>query len=64
MIFLGIVGLKNRQIKGNFNEIFVGCQMIFDEKMRLHTTWNLYCQIKVTFYSKTNHLLFCINAFT
>jgi hypothetical protein len=30
--FLRIVGLKNRQIIRNFDDIFVGCQMIFDEK--------------------------------
>ena len=40
--------VENRQIKGSFDEIFIGCQIIFGEKMRFHIKWNLYCQTKVT----------------
>ena len=40
------MGLKKQPIIGNFDEIIIGCQMIFDEKMSFHSKCNLYCQTK------------------
>ena len=46
------VKLKNQQIRDNSDGIFACCQMIYDEKMRFHIKYNLYCQIKVIFLNK------------
>ena len=40
-----VVKLENQR---QFDEIYEYCQLIFDEKLRLLTKLNLYCQTKVT----------------